>query len=92
MGSDSDNSKGMEVWNPTDNSLATLHESLPHEESNIGLDGSQMVSVDGGSELILYGGFTGLYLPDIWKYNVEEDAWVQGPKLQKLFCHNRWNS
>jgi hypothetical protein len=36
-----------------------------------------MLSVNGGSELILYGGFAGQYLADIWKYNVAEDYWYQ---------------
>ena len=32
VGSDSVNSKGMEVWNPADESLNTFHEELPHEQ------------------------------------------------------------
>jgi hypothetical protein len=60
-----------------DESLLTFHEALPHEQDTLGLDGSQMVSVNGGSDLILYGGFAGEYLPDIWKYSVEDDSWVQ---------------
>ncbi len=32
VGSDSVNSKGMEVWNPADESLTTFHDELPHEQ------------------------------------------------------------
>jgi hypothetical protein len=77
VGSDSTNSKGMEVWNPSDESVTTFHDALPHEQDGLGLDGSQMISVDDGSELILYGGFAGEYLSDIWKYSVQDDSWAQ---------------
>ena len=36
-----------------------------------------MFSINDGSELILYGGFAGEYLPDIWKYSVADDTWTQ---------------
>lgn len=77
VGSDSDKSKGMEAWNPADESLTTLHEELPHEKDGLGLDGSQMFSINDRSELILYGGFAGVYLADIWKYSVADDSWNQ---------------
>ena len=88
IGSDSANSKGMEVWNPNDESVATFHDSLPHEQDGLGLDGSQMISVNRGSELILYGGFAGQYLSDIWKYVVEDDTWVQiGNMTESRYGH-----
>ena len=36
-----------------------------------------MFSINDGSELILYGGFAGYYLADIWKYSVADDTWTQ---------------
>lgn len=50
-------SQGMEIWNPADGSVTLATFELPPEEGDIGgLDFSQMLPINNGTELLLYGG------------------------------------
>ena len=71
-------SKGMEFWNPIDDSVEMVSEELPQEEgSTMGLIHTQIIPVKEGSELMLYGGFKGSHLKEIWNYNVAENSWTR---------------
>jgi hypothetical protein len=48
----------------------------------LGLQRAQMISIKGGSELLVYGGHVGgAPLDDIWKYEVAKDSWTQFGKM-----------
>ncbi len=84
------NSPGMEVWNPMDGSVNILSRKIPSEVGKFsGLVSSQVISVNGGKELILYGGFvSGSYKGGIWKYNVEANSWTKvGTMLKRRYEH-----
>ena len=71
-------SKGMEFWNPVDDSVEIVSGELPQEEgSTMGLIHTQIIPVKEGSELMLYGGFKGSHLKEIWNYNVAENSWTR---------------
>ncbi len=47
----------MEVWNPVTGSVEKVSEVLPSEEGDTGsLDYSQLLPINGGEDLLLYGG------------------------------------
>jgi hypothetical protein len=62
---------GMETWNPVDGSVKTLTTDFP---SGTGF-GRQMISVKGGSELIVYEWNYGL--TGIWKYTHYTSNWTK---------------
>ena len=68
----------MEFWNPIDDSVEMVSGELPQEEgSTMGLIHTQIIPVKEGSELMLYGGFKGSHLKEIWNYNVAENSWTR---------------
>ena len=70
--------KGMEVWNPRTKTVDLLWDEIPAEEgSEFGLEQSELVTVKGGTECILYGGWTGSSKTGIWKYVVAENSWTR---------------
>jgi hypothetical protein len=59
-----------------------INDFLPSEdEASLGLNHAQLVPINGGTELLLYGGWQGDYSADIWKYNIEKDTWTQHGSL-----------
>jgi hypothetical protein len=47
----------MEIWNPADGTVTLVTDELPPEEGDSNsLDFSQLVPIDDGSGLLLYGG------------------------------------
>jgi len=73
--------KGMELWNPKTGEVELLWDVIPPEEGgSYGLEFAEMLPINDGSELILYGGLNGYYKDDIWKYNVETNSWTK-------YCH-----
>ena len=84
------NSAGMEVWNPMDGTINILSKKIPSEVGKFsGLVSSQVISVNGGKELILYGGFvSGTYKGGIWRYSVEANSWTKlGAMLKRRYEH-----
>jgi len=70
------NQKGMEVWNPRAKTVELLWDVIPPEEgATYGLVYSEMVTIKGGAEFILYGGWQGSYQDGIWKYVVANNTW-----------------
>ncbi len=50
-------SPGMEVWNPSDGSVQKIFDEVPPEENDSNsLDFGQLLAINCGSELLLYGG------------------------------------
>ena len=71
-------SKGMEIWNPLDGNVELVAQLLPTEtESSLGLNHAQLLPINGGSEILLYGGFQGEYQQEIWKYTVVNSTWTK---------------
>ena len=69
-------SKGMDIWNPIDGTVELVTELLPTEtENSLGLNHAQLLPINGGSEIILYGGFQGEYQQEIWKYTAGNSTW-----------------
>ena len=47
----------MEIWNPSDGSVQKIFDEVPPEEENSNsLDFAQLLAINGGSDLLLYGG------------------------------------
>ena len=68
--------KGMEIWNPRTNTVDLLWDVIPPEvDGSLGLQDSQVVSLKGGQELLMYGGYQGSYQDGIWKYVAADDTW-----------------
>ncbi len=71
-------SMGMELWNPTTKTVELLWDEIPAEEgATNGLEESELVTIKGGTEFILYGGWNGKDQGGIWKYIVAENSWTR---------------
>ena len=70
--------RGMEIWNPRTKTVELLWDIIPPEEGGTtGLWESELVTINGGTEIILYGGYNGKYQAGIWKYIVSENRWTR---------------
>lgn len=70
--------KGLEIWSPTDRTVKLVSEVLPTETSkSFGLNHAQLVSINDGKELLLYGGFQGSYQGEIWKFTEKDSSWIK---------------
>jgi hypothetical protein len=71
--------KGMELWNPSSETVETISDEIPPEEGSEseGLQESQIVAINGRSEFLLYGGVVnGQNHSDvIWRFTLETKAW-----------------
>ncbi len=67
---------GNDVWNPTTKTVETFFDVIPPNEQHYY---PQLLAIKGGSELILYGGYTTTVGPvkDIWKYVVSDNTWTK---------------
>ena len=75
--------KGLEIWSPTDQTVKLVSKLLPTEtEKSLGLNHASLVPIEGGTELLLYGGYQGEYQSDIWKYIEKSSTWVKEGVLQ----------
>jgi len=69
--------KGMELWNPQTGEVELLWDEIPPEVGgSFSLRYAEMIPINNGSELILYGGYDESTTDDIWKYNVETNSWT----------------
>jgi len=70
---------GMELWNPQTREVELLWEEIPPEVGGSeGLRLAELLPINEGSELILYGGWDrSVVKDDIWKYNVETNVWTK---------------
>ena len=69
----------MEAFNYWDGSVSMVTPVLPQEiGSTTGLRRAQMISINEGKELLIYGGKTNVKIfSSIWKYSVLNDSWSQ---------------
>ena len=75
---------GLEIWNPIDDSVELLSDLLPSEEEvRMGLQDSRMVPINGGTEILIYGGSFGGYQIQnkIWRYSFQNDSWDEFGKM-----------
>ncbi len=71
-------SKGMEVWNPSTKTVKKIWDEVPAEQgATEGLRLSELVTIKGGTEFLLYGGWNGSPPNGIWKYAVAENKWTR---------------
>jgi hypothetical protein len=79
------NTTGLEIWNPADDSVQLLYQFLPSEEGHKteGLQDSRMVPINGGTEILIYGGSFGGYQIQnkIWRYSFQNDSWDEFGKM-----------
>ncbi len=76
MGGYSSNEKGMEIWNPKSKTVELLWDDIPPEQNGTtGLEDSRVVTLRGGRELLLYGGYQGSSQDGIWKYVPADNTW-----------------
>jgi len=67
---------GMELWNPQTKEVELLWNEIPPEVGGtLGLGFAEILPINDGSELILYGGTDGSFKDEIWKYTVETNSW-----------------
>ncbi len=72
--------KGMHIWNPWTSIVEKVCEEMPFEEGeHYSLIGGEIVSIKGGTELLLYGGQVSeeKVLDGIWRYIVSENQWTK---------------
>ena len=70
--------KGMEIWNPRTKTVEKITDEIPAEQgATQGLRFSELVTIKGGTEFILYGGMNEVYQSGIWKYAVAENKWTR---------------
>jgi hypothetical protein len=92
LGGNSQESKGMEAWNPDDVTVQTFSDVLwnldnatiqtlsdvlpPEERKSSGLETSQLIAINDGSELLLFGGwpFNTYAEGGIWKFSMLEKS------------------
>ena len=67
----------MDVWNPRTNTVQSYFDYVPPELGIYSIGYRQLLAIKGGSELILYGGFYGSPMSDIWKYVVSNNTWTR---------------
>ena len=71
-------SKGLEIWNPKDGTIKLVSELLPTEsEGSFGLNHAQLIPINDGKEMVMYGGYQGDYQQEIWKFTVETSSWTK---------------
>ena len=79
------NSSGLEIWDPADGNVQLLYDLLPPEEGQEpeGLQDSQMFPINGGRQILIYGGsFSGGLIQDrIWRYSFDNDVWEELGKM-----------
>ena len=62
----------MEAWNPDDGTVQTLSDVLPPEEGkSSGLETSQLIAINDGSELLLFNTYAE---GGIWKFSMLEKS------------------
>lgn len=69
---------GMEIWNPRTSEINLLWDEIPPEVggNEFGLLDAEMLSINSGSELILYGGNPGTSVSNgIWKFKLSDNSW-----------------
>ncbi len=64
--------KGIESWNPRDGSSKVLSlETAPEVESYLGLMDASLISINGGQDVLIFGGRTSrYYMAFVWIYNL----------------------
>jgi len=68
--------KGIDVWNPVDQTSVTIVEEMPMEigHSNPHQRG-KMISINGNTELVFLGGWSDIFITEIWKYKYTKNSW-----------------
>jgi hypothetical protein len=73
----------MDVWNPRTHKVKQLWDVIP--PSDLGSQGlqsvtsSQIITLKGGDELILYSGHRKSFQDAIWKYTPADNTWKRYP-------------
>jgi hypothetical protein len=64
--------KGIESWNPlTGSSKILSNETLPEAGSSYGLMDSFLITINGGKDVLIFGGQTSqYYMAAVWIYNL----------------------
>jgi hypothetical protein len=68
--------KGIETFNPFDGAIETLVDEMPMEIGHTtGLQLSKIISTNKNTELVFFGGWSGYYTTDVWKYKYVSNKW-----------------
>ena len=71
-------SKGLEIWSPSEGTVKLATRMLPTETmKSFGLNHAQLVPINKGSELLLYGGFQGSFQNQVWKFSEKDSKWIK---------------
>jgi hypothetical protein len=78
------NVNSFEVWNPRDNSIQTMAETVPPSiGSAYGLPSPQMFSLKEGKEILAFFGFPDVKASygGVWRYLVDSNTWTSEATL-----------
>ena len=72
------NGRALKIWNPIDGTVKLVSDLLPTEsENSFGLNHAQLVPINDGTEMVMYGGYQGDYQQEIWKFTEETSSWTK---------------
>ena len=61
---------------PTDGTVKLVTTYLPTETAkSFALNHGQLVAINGGTELLLYGGWQGEFQGSVWKFTEKDSSW-----------------
>jgi hypothetical protein len=64
------------VWNPVNGHIETIVNEMPIENGKVfSQQRASMLSINGNTELVLFGGWCTNYINEIWKYKYESNSW-----------------
>ncbi len=70
--------KGLEIWSPIEGTVKLESQMLPTETlKSFGLNHAQLMPINKGSELLLYGGFQGSFQSQVWKFSEKDSKWTK---------------
>ncbi len=68
--------KGIETYNPLDGAIEILVDEMPMEiGQRPALQYSKMISTNKNTELVFFGGWSGYFTTDVWKYKYVSNKW-----------------
>ncbi len=75
-------SVGLEAWNMETGTVETIVDQMPSEIYGWSNHRGTMISISDNTELVFFGGWSGIYLREVWKYNYPRNNWEMVGNLQ----------
>ncbi len=76
-------STGLEIWNMASGSVEIIVDILPTEKKyGWSTYGAKIISINDNTELVFFGGWPGIMLTEVWKYNYPRNTWTLVGNIQ----------